>query len=217
MKDALEQLLPPRYITKDGKQKLFMNREEGSIDLLNDTNNYKVRTVSISSSCSGSNIPNVPGTNKKDVSTLCIDIDDGCNSLSAEEQLDCFGDLYFANYNNNGVPISSQSQFIGRASLIAAIFSENKEIYEYGMNNAINRLKNISFIYDEKAKSLQNYYQAIDINCANLFDQASQSIQNIKTIVDITAIQDIIPFYGYIQDLKQINEQLLINSCPAIY
>jgi hypothetical protein len=205
--NALGNLLPPRYITKDGKQKLFMNWDKGDTANIANTNNYKVRIISFVSGCSPP--PSISNTKPKDVSALCVNLD--CSG-SFDEQFDCKGRLTFGNYNENGDWTTLTSNFAGKASLLAAIFSENKEIYECGMENAIDRMQDISSIYEKKAENLQTYYSSSP-QCPGYMD-ALTAIGGIKSVSSISIITSL---QTNIESLKTANEQLLASSCPAVY
>jgi hypothetical protein len=205
--NALQGLLPPPYIQKDSLQKLFMNiivLDYADPLEVTDTNNYKVRVIYFSTEDKTLTLSkNLRNTKNKDFSALAVIPYPSCQSLSSEQMLDCGGTLKFYNYNlSTDKWTGTQSAFLGKASLLAAIFSENKEIYDCGMNNAITRLNSTSAIYRARAQKL-------------VTDSSSCSTQYSNAITDINQISNL--DYQSITDLDSLNNQLIEASCPPIY
>jgi len=198
--NALEEILPPRYIIKDGKSSLFMNR---GTDLDGNYNNYKVRIIYLN---------NDPGTFQEDPDDYGIKANDlsavsiqpSCGN-TAEEKLDCNGDLKFYNYNGEDWP-GEPLEFIGKASILAAIFAENQKIYECGMENAFERLEKVTQIYITRTSNL--------VGCDIQYSDAESSLISIAsaaTTPDYTLISTAA------ENLESTNDDLLANSCPPIY
>ncbi len=208
--DKLFEILPPKYIEKDGQSNLFMNKQQ-TTSPYSDTNNYKVKVIYFNT---GSFSPgSVFGkTKEKDISALSINPDISCVG-NEEEILDCFGDVVFFNYDGSSWA-STTTDYIGKASLFAAIFSENLEIYECGMNNAFGRLKNITKIYESRTTDLKDFY-ASSHDCYGLYEDdilplltgissaaSSKNYQNLYTSADL---------------LETNNDVILANSCYTVY
>ena len=201
----LMDLLPPRYISKDGKQRLFMYKENGSITSLSDKNNYKVRLIRIfSGSGTTQTLTNNFDTKNEDLSALDI-ITQSC---FPGDNLECYGDLKFYNYDGVDWSPPTTSSFIGKASILAAIFSENAKIYECGMNNSLKRLTNVAKIYQERSTNLDS------LSCSNgVFGSASTEMDDLQN----QKISDASSIFNTANNLKNFNEQLLGASCPTIY
>lgn len=208
---ALDKILPPQYIVKDGKSKLFMTREISSISSLSSKNNYKVRIIYFDSPIDPSMAALADQFNikPKDVSVLFIQ--PSC-SLTAEEKLDCDGSLVFYNLDSTGALDRQEAKYIGRASLLAAIFSENSEIYSCGMENAFERLRMVTSVYQSKAQGLLNYYNGQ--TCSNLFQSALVPLQAIQSL---GSVDESSTLYHNLLSLKDQNDILLANSCPVLY
>jgi len=207
--DSLEGLLPPRYISKDGQQKLFMNFANINYTnplVLTDTNNYKVRIIYLTGSTTGQTINIAEGlknTKNKDISALAITL----SQCDTSDPLDCYGNLIFYNYNGTGWS-GTQSSFVGKAAILAAIFSENKALYECGMNNSLKRLESISEVYKIKAENLSSSL------CNTLYTNAAL---NALALSQVTEISDSQIIYENATSLKETNEDLLEASCPPLY
>ena len=210
--DALFDLLPPKYIVKDGKSKLFMSKEKGSFSGSGDKNNYKVRVIYFSDPITFDPESTFGKTKKMDISAVYI-YGIGCAGDPADERLDCDGDLKFFNYNSTTDSWTSQiTEFVGKASLLAAIFSENKEIYECGMNNAFYRLQNVTKIYYDRTTALKAGYSS------GVCDSGlGTALGYLNGIYTAASDQDYGILHGFASQLKTQNGIVLANSCPAVY
>jgi len=194
--NQLNELLPPKYIVENDQSKLFMNKEINNPNNVDNTNNYKIRIISFSDLSSQSS-PSFGKTKENDITAIYID-----------SQLDDSGMITFYEKSGtswNGVGLSN---YIGKASLLAAIFSENQEIYECGMKNALERLQLVADIYKKRTDNLGS--------CDGLYASASTNLNNIKDNADPDN-----PNYNQIYSealiLEQQNDIILANSCPTIY
>ncbi len=207
--DALFDLLPPKYIVKDGKSKLFMSKEKG--DVSGDKNNYKVRVIYFTDPATFDPDSTFGKTKNKDISAVYI-YGIGCAGDPADERLDCDGDLEFFNYNG-AIWDSDTSEFVGKASLLAAVFSENKEIYDCGMDNAFYRLQNVTKIYYDRTEKLRDGYYVGGV-CYNQLDNALTDINYIATAASTKSYSSV---YTWASSLETDNGKVLANSCPAVY
>jgi hypothetical protein len=212
---ALENILPPKFITSDnGQNKLLMNRE--NLSLLGtpiDNGNYKVRIIYLDGSVPSGLSNLFSKTKKEDLSALSLYISDLCSGGTAADQVDCSGKLTFSNYDNQlQIWNSEDSAFIGAASLLAAIFSENYDIYSCGMNNSLQRLKSVNYVYKRRATNLSTSLAG----CKTLFDNAAGYLDAIESAAESGPSQ-YNTIYSNAADLKLTNENLLVQSCPAVY
>ncbi len=211
--DALYELLPPKYIVKDGKSKLFMSKEKG--DVSGDKNNYKVRVIYFSDPGTFNRDSNFGDTKDKDISAVYINPDSpDCDGKSADEKLDCHGTLEFFNYNSTTQSWTYQTtEFVGKASLLAAVFSENKEIYECGMDNAFYRLQNVTKIYQDRTTALKAGYSS-----GVCFDQFTNILDyEIDGLAEAASTKSYSSVYNWASSLETKNGIVLANSCPAVY
>ncbi len=210
--NALYDLLPPKYIVKDGKSKLFMSKEKG--DVSGDKNNYKVRVIYFTDPATFDPESTFGKTKNKDINAVYINPDSpDCDGKSADEKLDCHGTLEFFNYNSTDDDWDSQAaEYVGKASLLAAVFSENKEIYECGMDNAFYRLQNVTKIYYDRTTALKAGYSSGV--CDTGLGTALGYLNGTSTAA---SDQDYSGLHGFASDLKTQNGIVLANSCPAVY
>jgi hypothetical protein len=209
---ALESILPPERITQGGTSKLFMNREKNT-DLSTNKNNYKVRIILIDFNGNIGNILSVNnaqnlGVKYKDLSAVFIQ--PSCDGTE-EQKLDCYGDLEFYNYDGASWTFTETYQYLGKASLLAAIFSENAEIYECGMKNAFERLEKVTEVYINRTDELESLGL-----CSSLY---GDTLDDLSSVYGQSTLEE--PSYFDInsasQSLETTNDLLLSNSCSAIY
>ena len=210
LEQALDELLPNRYITKEGESKLFIDKEIGEPE--NDNNNYKVRVIYFTDPVS---IPltfknNFRETEPIDISVLYIE-PSNCPG-SSDDRLNCNGFLKFFNYED-GSWKSGESKYIGKASVLAAVFSENIEIYECGMKNALLRLQNVTNIYEHRTASLRDFYDSSHA-CNGLLNNALTTLYGISNAASTENYDNL---FSLSNELDAQNDNILANSCPAIY
>ncbi|TKJ17386.1 hypothetical protein CEE44_02525 [Candidatus Woesearchaeota archaeon B3_Woes] len=205
--NALFDLLPPKYIVKDGQSKLFISKEKGSVS--GDKNNYKVRVIYFSDPVTFNPGSTFGDTKEEDISAVYIT--PGCVSDPADERMDCNGGLEFFNYNEASW-VSESTYYVGKASLLAAVFSENKEIYDCGMNNAFYRLQNITKVYEDRTTTLRDGY--VSGVCYNSLDNALNDIGDIATAASEQSYPNV---RIWADSLSTNNGITLANSCPAVY
>ena len=202
---ALEELLPPKYIVKDDKSRLFMNKEIGS--LTDDMNNYKIRVIYFTD-----NLPNLAGKYSEKQKISALKVVPSCSG-TPEGKLKCRGDLTFHNYNESSNGWSNDvSDYVGEASLLAAIFSEDKEIYECGMDNSFKRLLNVTKIYQDRTQDLMDYYGS-----GTCYEQLNEVLPILGNIYGAALSSDSIGLNTFAQQLESKNNDVIANSCPSIY
>ncbi|MFP4117706.1 MAG: hypothetical protein ACLFTR_02170 [Candidatus Woesearchaeota archaeon] len=64
----------------------------------------------------------------------------------------------------------SEIKYAGRASLYGALFSPDKEYYDCSMSKAMERFVRVSCIYNQKHRSLADYYSS-DAQCVSVYDR----------------------------------------------
>jgi hypothetical protein len=204
LKAKLKELLPPSFITKDGQSKLFLNNEflEDKPDSKPESNNYKVRIVYFTDF--DVNIaPKFGKTKNKDVTALVIDD----SSIESGEI------KFYKRTDPNRWYYTGSSQLAGKASFLAAVYAENKDIYDCGMNNSLQRLKAVTEIYINRTKSLDTND---DSPCKNDYSNPSDS-SALDTLNDIKNQNNIQSLISLSTTLKSQNNALLTKSCPSIY
>jgi hypothetical protein len=178
----LEEIMPPRYIEKDGQSKLFMDwMPYNSLSSVPPDNgaNYKVKFVFVESLPGTST---VSGFEKADWSALLVNNDQTLK--------------LYTKPSRNSVALTEfvESDYDSDAMLLAAIFAENNNTYECGRDNANDRLEFVKYVYKNRTQKLND-----DLSSCN-YDSA---------LIDLDSLPSL--------DLENENNQLLENSCPAVY
>lgn len=176
--EQLNATLPPKTIVQDKKTKILMNKEFVS-DLSNiqDKNNYKVRFVFFNHDPIGTEgISNLDSMKDKDVTAVNIIPSSG---------FDSYGELRFFEKSNgiwSQVVPNPITHYIGKASLVGAVFTDDIEIYNCNMKRAFKDLSIISEIYINRTGVLAEFYGAsFDVPCQT---QIGVSIIPLETIRD---------------------------------
>ena len=192
----IDDLLPPRYIEKDGKQRLFMNKEITTPELLSSVknqNNYKAKFVFINQQ----GLEEIDDSfEDSDVSAININI----NEMKI--------DFYKKSSGNTSI-FERQIGYLGEAGILAAIFAEDSYMYECGMNNAFQKLVAVSDIYYKRTEQLK-----LTGKCESLYAESMTVILNIGTGAG-NKNYDTIDLDS--QELEGYNEDIQENSCPVIY
>jgi len=194
----LESILPPETIQKGGQERLFMNREvisyqtENPPSQISDTNNYKIRMIYLGSPLASPN--NIENTEDKHISAVRIE-----GSLESGQV------TFYTHQGTTAWKLGRTFHYVGEAALLAAIFSENEDIYECGMKNAFARLNAVTTIYESRLSGL--VCPGIDIT------QAEPLLSPLKsaTLNEATQVKNL----G--DQLDELNDDLLANSCPPVY
>ena len=216
LKNILMDALPPTTI----KGQSAMNWEfveSGALSGLNEQNNYKVRFVFLYPSPVITNIPTEFNSLKEDLTAIVIK-----NYESAPIEN---GDLDFYNYNAGSLSLSSSSKYVGTASLLGAIFSEDADTYNCIMLKAFERAEFVADVYRRRSAELNAEYSGSGA-CENIFSQAENLAGNLKSLAgqlsssnpldqfpDSTTIGNL---KTAIQSLKDQN-RLARASCASVY
>lgn len=108
---------------------------------------------------------------------------------------------------NNGVNTES-TFYLGEGMLYGLVFAP--ENYPCLKDKAIEQLKNIVEIYEEKAGLLVSKTSTRP-DCQNLLEGSRKFLNTFKTLDDVNA------FYQYSLSLESQNRDLEKNDCPKIY
>ncbi len=209
-------IMPNRTIIDHGEVKAFFTKElVESADILNlkDQNHYKVRFVFFGGTDPASYpLPKLGGVKRKDYTAVRIN----ANSL---QDIQGTGELVFYEKKGDRFEETAKSVFIGEASAIGSIFTDDPETYECNMQMAFNMLQIVNTIYWDRANMLKSHYQtATDTNnCQIVYTNADSFFRSINQ-----SARRFTPAYA--SSLKsaadavmRINEDTLQRSCPAIY
>jgi len=227
---------PPRTIIQDGEERILFNKdlmivsEAKNYDFENE-NNYKIRFIfwddNIIRNQRFSNLQDIPD---ETVTALYYEPDNSCSG----EGFDCFGEVIFY---EKGADASrkfkkwrddddkARSYYLGRTSLIAAVFAEDPEHYNCNMRRAFKKLAFIAQVYLDKVDDLYDYYKETNNDNCKLISSASTALHIIidgaedlsEDFPHAADLNDIEEIYGQILVLENINNRLQRLSCAEIY
>jgi len=172
----------------------------GSGASFSDKNNYRVKIVYV-----GVDVNNDHAaifTSKSKVTAVKIPASGSSDQITFYEKS---GDVWVSKGTSNYVYLES---------IIAAIFSQDKEMYECGMEKAFKRLNTIAEVYYRRSTELDRLY-ALDgnSNCASQHSSALTPLSNLMNLGFSGAGS--IPEYE--TELAAINNRAQIYSCALIY
>jgi len=107
------------------------------------------------------------------------------------------------------------SSYIGKSSLIGAVYTDTLEAYECNMQNAFFRLNLITRIYDERTKKLMQTTSSLQ--CKQFYSSALNHLNKIYEASSGFNKEDI----GKISDAANLlageNKNAQVYSCPLVY
>ena len=135
-------------------------------------------------------------------------------------------------YENSGAQFNptGYSPYVGLASIYAAIFSQDKTMYECGLQTVFRKLSYLSQIYRARAAQLhENALSTGKLACD--YGNIENPSPTPKTIIDVLTIQneaanklrdklndaDIRKLSGVKQQLEDINRNLVQQSCSEVF
>jgi hypothetical protein len=204
----------PNNITKE----MITPGVGAGINLMN-KNNYKIRFVVMNQEggCGPYtvNMGTVPADS--DVSLVCIEVD------SRTGGLDGYGKVYYFRENTPGNFLKNDAgYFLGRASLIGAIFAEDEGQFKCIMGMAYTRLNRVTEIYKYRTGALDTYYSTqTDSYCYqsaiyyNSKDSLDEIIKSIPPPLNEPYIYE--KAVSSPQSVKNMNLLAQQRSCPTIY
>lgn len=181
--DEIEKLLPPETITIDEEEFNVMFRDKKRPDEIDDPgeildlNNYKVKFVILE---------DIDPTDTNDVKLVDLNRMEAENVRAIKLDGDTeSGTIYF--YKKQGSKfildvlsdLNGEAPYLGKASLIGAIFAEDERMYECAMQSAFKRMRVVSDVYYDRTRGLTgcDYTDALN-KLANIRD-ASGTFQQI--------------------------------------
>jgi len=120
--------------------------------------------------------------------------------------------------NNMAPDIDKKYPYIGTASLIGAIYSEEYEFYKCNMIKAFLKLRAVNQVYKIRAQDLYHYYEG-DVRCEFYYDDLTLGAEFDK-IDDAVSDYDNIKTSQLTQSIskiEEINQQAKVKSCTRIY
>lgn len=208
--------LPPKYMKLKEKQELAMNKEiwdKFNLDV-QDENNYKVKFIFFNTGATGpeldtalNNLANMPDA---DVTAIEINEPD---------------EIKFYQKDGSTFSYKGTSYYLGKEAIIAAIFSENSEMYNCSIQKAFKQLAITSKIYHNRSFNLMNHYLDItpkNYPCASHHTKAAQKLDTISAHSEqisegVDVKNEAERLVGDISELQFHNNNANINSCVLVY
>lgn len=214
--EQLNETFPPREIIQNEKVKILIDREFVSdLGTVKDRNNYKVRFIFFNQDPLGGLLDLI---NMKDKDVTAIQISPGSSDLFG------YGTIqFFEKSDNNWGTSKGTSYYIGKASLIGAVFTDEIETYNCNMKRAFEDLSIVSSIYINRTKTLKDFYNHIGSICGTPHGSALTPLNDIKSKADDLSLN--FPYsIDPVQELSQkalvlvsFNEGAQKLSCEEIY
>lgn len=172
--------------------------------------NYKVRFIFV-----GASGEITLASSFKDIEVSAININPG----GTGKNIDGFGKITFYKLNKNTLKLEPElleANYISKASLFGAVFSENKEIYECNMKKAFNSLRIVSGTYEVRTDSIYNYYNPDKRSLCTYFQLYPQAKTFLASMGGYS-ILDASNIYSASKSLQNINNNLVKQSCMTVY
>ena len=214
--EKLNETLPPKTIIQEKKTKVLMNKEFVElVDLVNieNKNNYKVRFVFFNYDPSGTEgLSDLSNMKDNDVTAI---------NIKPASGIDGYGEIRFFEKDNDLWSLKGTTYYIGKASLMGAIFTDEIESYNCNMKRAFKDLSIISDVYINRTKEMVEFYQdALDYSCQAQVELSISPLETIKA--EAISISDNFPasvlqLSQAASELITYNEHTQKLSCEEIY
>ncbi len=111
-----------------------------------------------------------------------------------------------------------EAPYIGNEMIIGAMFTEDFSNYEFNLKRAMQRLGDVTEIYEEKAKYLEASVGATE-GCGNDYNLMRSSLVNFKNAAEDRSfdINDAKMLANMAENIKEANKQSFGGDCPAIF
>jgi|SRR3989344_3710176 len=192
--EELYNLLPE----KTNKELVLKN----NLNNIQDKNNYKIKIIFFNNFFNF-NLNNIRNTKNEDISVIDIYSWDSTNKGSPK--IDEYGKIDFYEY----ATLKKTLEYLKKESIIAAVFSENADIYNCNMEKAMTRLKKVYDVYDKRVEKLKNDEKDI---CKAHYDSNLLNMNNM----DIT-FGNFQSIYNNLDNIEHQNQIVALHSCALIY
>ncbi len=179
-----------------------------SISNMQDKNNYKVRFIFINTE--PTSLISFGDIEDRDFSAI--------NIITDNTDIDTYGKVNFYKKQDNHLVLDGESYYLGKETLLGAIYAENHDYYNISLRKAMNKLAIISTIYKDNTILLKQHCETElkFLNCVNTLENLLNEIQNILNNDDITETS-FSNIYSSSKDIEGFNKELILNSCPTLY
>lgn len=206
--------LPPKYMRIEGKEVLAMNYEiwdKNFLASVQDENNYKVKFIFFNTPVEDAALTNLRSMSDKDVTAIEINEPN---------------EIIFYEKDDSSFLLQGTSYYLGNEASIAAIFSEDGEMYNCSIQKAFKQLAIISEIYRNRSYNLMKYYIGLtpaNMRCGELdhknaalkLDTISGHAESISIGSDVK--NEIERLVGEISELQFYNNNANLHSCVLVY
>ena len=175
-----------------------------SVPEIKNLNNYKIRFVLFG------NIIDFPKALEKmpDSDVTAIKIDGNSEKGTIE---------FWQKEGNSWLP-KGTSPYIGKQSLIGAVYADTIDVYECNMRNAFSRLNLVTKIYDERTKKLmEGAVLANQFECSQFYSNALNQLNSIFAASSNFNKENIDVISDSARLLSGENRNAQIYSCTLIY
>jgi len=177
----------------------------GSVANIPDNNNYRVKFVYVGIPPNNNHLANLGGMNNEHVTAVKIDGSGNSGGVT----------FYKKSPSGGWASPGYSSQYIYLESIIAAIFSQDKETYECGMRKAFNKLNTVASIYKGRAGELAGQYTSDNNgNCRTQHHNAQSQLLTLSTLGFPSGTSSITSISVA---LNSMNQNAQIYSCALIY
>lgn len=129
--------------------------------------------------------------------------------------------IIFYQKEGNSWGEKGRSIYIGKQSLIGAVYADTRELYECSMINGIARLNPVTKVYIDRTKNIMSGIGEGQSECRNFYQTALNSLQKIydSTVdIDNSNFQSIgATISSEARKLSDENRKLQQYSCPLVY
>ncbi len=129
------------------------------------------------------------------------------------------GIIYFYQRNSNSWELKGTSAYIGRQSLIGAVYSDSLKSYECSMENTFLRLNLVTQIYLGRTNELIQIGQSADYgqDCNFIYTDALIHLNSISAASSRFNKENIDELAASAKLLAENNKRAQLYSCPLIY
>ena len=181
------------------KKELYQSMPE-----IKNLNNYRIRFVFFD------NIANFPKALEK-----LPDLDVTAVRISGDAEK---GAIEFWQKQNSLWASKGTSFYIGKQSLLGAIYSDSIELYECNMQNVFSRLSLVTKVYAERAKKLTEGAVSVrQFQCNQFYSNAITQFNRISAASSDFNRQNIDAISDSAKLLSNENRNVQISSCTLIY
>ncbi len=174
--------------------------------LISNKNNYKVRLIIFGDvDTSAINIGSLDKVPDSDVTAIKVNGDE------------VKGTIQFYQKKGSSWLLKGDSIYIGKSSLIGAVYSETKEAYECNMHNAFSRLNLVTKIYKDRTEALRNSDLTERPRCLEAYNTASTQLDKISAASSNFDNINVEKISNAAKELSNENKNAQKYSCTMIY